>query len=401
MLRSLYAGISGLRAEQTMLDVTSNNIANVNTVGFKSSSVQFEDTLSQMVSAAGLSTSAKAGTNPNQVGLGVRVAAVTNNLTEGSQTSTGNNLDAMISGDGYFVTQTGSTTQYTRDGSFHWDSLGRLSTADGSLVQGWNAVNGSVSTGGAPTTLTLPSGTVAPANKTTTATMTGNLPSDGTAGTALERDITVYSADGTARQLTMNLTADATTAGKWNYTISDGTSTAATTGTIQTDGSGNITGTSGGASTLKPTIDGITVDMSAMSGYATLSTSSFSKQDGNAAGTLLSVAMGADGTLSGTFSNGATVAIARLAIGTFTNPEGLAKAGNSSLTETLNSGTARLGTAGSDGYGSVVSGALEASNVDLSQEFTNLIVAQRGFQANARIITTSDSILQELMQLKQ
>jgi flagellar hook protein FlgE len=401
MLRSLYAGISGLRAEQTMLDVTSNNIANVNTVGFKSSSVQFEDTLSQMVSAAGLATTAKAGTNPNQVGLGVRVATVTNNLTEGSQTSTGNNLDAMISGDGYFVTQTGSQTTYTRNGSFHWDSQGRLSTADGSLVQGWNAVNGSVSTGGAPTTLTLPTGTVAPANKTTTVNMTGNLPSDAAPNTALERDITVYSADGTARQLTMKLTADATTAGKWAYSITDGTTTAATTGTIQTSGTGTVSGTTGGAASLTPTIDGITVDLSAMSGYASLSTTSFAKQDGNAAGTLLSVAMGADGTLSGTFSNGATVAIARLAVGTFTNPEGLAKAGNSTLTETLNSGSARLGTAGSDGYGSVVSGALEASNVDLSQEFTNLIVAQRGFQANARIITTSDSILQELMQLKQ
>ena len=168
------------------------------------------------------------------------------------------------------------------------------------------------------------------------------------------------------------------------------------TGTLQTNGSGAITG-----SALKPTIDGITVDLSGMSGYAGLSTSSFSAQDGNAAGTLLAVNMGADGTLSGTFSNGATLAIARLAIGTFTNPEGLAKAGNSTMTETLNSGAVRLGTAGSDGYGSVVSGALEASNVDLSQEFTNLIVAQRGFQANARIITTSDEILQELTQLKR
>ncbi|WP_375405198.1 flagellar hook protein FlgE [uncultured Amnibacterium sp.] len=401
MLRSLYSGISGLRAEQTMLDVTSNNIANVNTTGFKSSSVQFEDTLSQIVSAAGLSTSAKAGTNPNQVGLGVKVAAVTNNLTEGSQTTTGNNLDAMISGDGYFVTQTGSTTQYTRNGSFHWDSQGRLSTADGALVQGWNGVNGVVSTGGKPSVLTLPSGTVAPANATTSATMKGNLPSDAVVGTTLARDITVYSADGKARQLTVNLTAD--TAGKWNYSITDGTTTTATTGTIQTDGTGNIAGTVGTSATpnLKPTIDGITVDLSGLSGFAGLTTSSFAKQDGNAAGTLLSVAMGADGTLSGTFSNGATVAIARLAIGTFTNPEGLEKAGNSTLVETLNSGSARLGTAGSDGYGSVVSGALEASNVDLSQEFTNLIVAQRGFQANARIITTSDEILQELTQLKR
>lgn len=403
MLRSLYSGISGLRAEQTMLDVTSNNIANVNTTGFKSSSVQFEDTLSQIVSAAGLSTSAKAGTNPNQVGLGVKVAAVTNNLTEGSQTTTGNNLDAMISGDGYFVTQTGSSTQYTRNGSFHWDSQGRLSTADGALVQGWNGVNGVVSTGGKPSVLTLPSGTVAPANKTTSATMKGNLPSDAVAGTTLARDITVYSADGKARQLTVNFVASTTTPGQWDYSIADGTTTAAVTGSIKTDGSGVITDSAGGSSAtvLKPTIDGITVDLSGMSGFAGLTTSSFAKQDGNAAGTLLSVAMGADGTLSGTFSNGATVAIARLAIGTFTNPEGLEKAGNSTLVETLNSGSARLGTAGSDGYGSVVSGALEASNVDLSQEFTNLIVAQRGFQANARIITTSDEILQELTQLKR
>ncbi|RIX30290.1 flagellar hook protein FlgE [Amnibacterium setariae] len=401
MLRSLYSGISGLRAEQTMLDVTSNNIANVNTVGFKSSSVQFEDALSQMVSAAGLATSAKAGTNPNQVGLGVRVAGVTTNLTEGSQTNTGNNLDAMISGDGFFVTQTGSQTLYSRNGQFHWDSQGRLATADGSLVQGWNAVNGVVSTGGKPTTLTLPSGTVAPANTTTSAVMTGNLPSDAKPGTTLQRDITVYSPDGTARGLSIDYTADATTPGKWNYSISDGSGATPVTGTVQTSGSGTITGTSGGASTLKPVVNGITVDLSQMSGFANLTTVGFASQNGNAAGTLLTVNMGADGTLSGTFTNGATIAIARLAVGTFTNPEGLAKAGNSMLTETLNSGGVRLGTAGSDGYGAVVSGALEASNVDLSQEFTNLIVAQRGFQANARIITTSDEILQELTQLKR
>jgi flagellar hook protein FlgE len=391
LLRSLYSGISGLRAEQTMLDVTSNNIANVNTVGFKSSSVQFEDALSQMVSAAGLATTAKAGTNPNQVGLGVRVAGVRTNLTEGSQTTTGNNLDAMITGDGYFVTTQGSQTLYTRAGSFHWDSQGRLSTADGSLVQGWPAMNGTVSTGGKPQTLTLPSGTVAPASATTTATLTGNLPSDAAAGTTFDRDITVYSGDGTARALTATFTAGAS--GAWNYSITDHNGNTAT-GSLGT-GAAAVTGST------SATVGGITVSLAGLSGYAGLSTTSFSAQNGTAAGTLLSVTMGGDGTLSGTFSNGATVAIARLAVANFTNPEGLEKAGNSSLTQTLNSGSARLGTAGSDGYGSVVSGALEASNVDLSQEFTNLIVAQRGFQANARIITTSDEILQELTQLKR
>jgi len=391
MLRSLYSGISGLRAEQTMLDVTSNNIANVNTVGFKSSSVQFEDALSQMVSAAGLATTAKAGTNPNQVGLGVRVAGVRTNLTEGAQTSTGVNLDAMISGDGYFVTTQGSQTLYTRNGSFHWDSEGRLATADGSLVQGWPAVNGTVSTGGKPSTLTLPAGTVAPAVTTTKATMAGNLPSDAVKDTALQRDITVFDKDGKAQQLTADFTANGD--GTWSYTLTHGATT--TPKATLTTGSAAVGGTT------SATVDGISVALSGMSGYAGLSTPAFSHQDGTAAGTLLSVVMGGDGTLSGTFSNGATVAIARLAVGTFTNPEGLEKAGNSSLTETLNSGSVRLGTAGQDGYGTVVAGALEASNVDLSQEFTNLIVAQRGFQANARIITTSDDILQELMQLKR
>jgi flagellar hook protein FlgE len=396
MLRSLYSGISGLRAEQTMLDVTSNNIANVNTVGFKSSSVQFEDALSQMVSAAGLATNAKAGTNPNQVGLGVRVAGVRTNLTEGAQTTTGVNLDAMISGDGYFVTTQGSQTLYTRNGSFHWDSEGRLATADGSLVQGWPAVNGTVSTGGKPATLTLPAGTVAPAQATTKATMAGNLPSDATAGTKLERDINTYTADGKTQQLTITFTAG--TGGAWTYTADDHAGNT-TSGSLTTGGAAVGSGPTGSGTTA--TVGGISVDLSGMSGYAGLSTAAFANQNGTAAGTLLSVVMGGDGTLSGTFSNGATVAIARLAVGTFTNPEGLEKAGNSSLTETLNSGNVRLGTAGQDGYGTVVAGALEASNVDLSQEFTNLIVAQRGFQANARIITTSDDILQELMQLKR
>lgn len=391
MLRSLYAGISGLRAEQTMLDVTSNNIANVNTVGFKSSSVQFQDTLSQLQSSAGLATTQKAGTNPSQVGLGVKVAGIGTNLTEGAQTNTGNNLDAMVSGDGYFVTKVGSITGYTRAGSFHWDTQGRLSTTDGALVQGWPAVNGTINTGLAPTTLTLPTGSVAPAIATSTAAMTGNLPSDSATGTTLQRDITTYAADGTARPLSITFTAGAS--GAWTYSATVAGATA--TGSLTTGGA-----LVGGTGTTV-TVGGITVDMSKMSAYAGLSTAAIASQNGTAAGTLLSVTLGNDGTLSGTFSNGATLPIARLALGTFTNPEGLEKAGNSTMSATLNSGTVRYGTAGTDGYGSIASGALEASNVDLSQEFTNLIVAQRGFQANARIITTSDEILQELTQLKR
>ena len=398
MLRSLYAGISGLRAEQTMLDVTSNNIANVNTVGFKSSNVHFEDTLSQTLQAAGLAQSYKAGTNPSQIGLGVRVADIATSLTQGSQQTTGNNLDTMISGDGYFTSKIGSQNLYTRNGSFHFDAQGRLSTAEGGLVQGWTAVNGTVNTGVTPSTIMLSQTAVTKATMTQKATVTGNIPSDNVGATPFSRDITVYKADGTAKTLNIRF-APTGTAGQWGYTASDdGTGTVTATGTLTSDANGKLTAA---ATSTPATIDGITLDFSGMTGYASLNTTTIASQDGNKAGTLLSYSMGSDGTLTGTFSNGDTVPLARLAVSTFTNPAGLMKAGDTSYTESINSGNAKLGVAGADGYGSIVAGALEASNVDLSQEFTNLIVAQRGFQANARIITTSDEVLQELTQLKR
>jgi flagellar hook protein FlgE len=392
MLRSLYAGISGLRAEQTMLDVTSNNIANVNTTGFKSSSVQFEDTLSQTLSAAGLPQATKAGTNPSQVGLGVRVAGINTNLAQGEQQSTGNNLDTMISGDGYFVTTVGTQTLYTRDGAFHWDAQGRLATADGGLVQGWGAVNGVINTGGAPGGISLPAGTVAPAVATSKASLTGNLDSTGGNGDPSVKEISVYDKNGTQKTLSITFTPGAN--GAWTYTAGDGTG-ADVNGSLQC-ANGKVTG-----DTTITTNDGIAIDMSALTGFASLATATIATQDGTAAGRLLSTTMGSDGTLSGTFSNGATVPLARLSLATFVNPEGLEKAGNSTMQQTLNSGAPTLTTAGDGSAGTIVAGALEASNVDLSQEFTNLIIAQRGFQANARIITTSDQVLQDLVQLKQ
>ena len=391
MLRSLYSGISGLRAEQTMLDVTSNNIANVNTTGFKSSSVQFEDTLSQTLSSAGLPQSTKAGTNPSQVGLGVRVSAINTNLAQGEQQSTGNNLDTMISGDGYFVTSVGSQTLFTRDGAFHWDAQGRLATADGGLVQGWSAAGGVINSGGAVGGISLPSGTVAPAVATSKATVTGNLDSTGAGGTSV-KEISVYAKDGTQKTLSITFTPGAN--GAWTFSAGDGTG-AAVTGSLQS-ANGAVTG-----NTKITTSDGIAIDMSGLTGFADLSTATIATQDGTAAGRLLSTTMGSDGTLSGTFSNGATVPLARLALATFVNPEGLEKAGNSTMQQTLNSGAPTMTTAGDGSAGTIVAGALEASNVDLSQEFTNLIIAQRGFQANARIITTSDQVLQDLVQLKQ
>lgn len=385
MLRSLYAGISGLRSHQTMLDVTGNNIANVNTVGFKAGSVQFQDTLSQIVQNSRAAQADAGGTNAAQVGLGTQVAAVRTNFTQGSQQATGVPTDLMIAGDGFFVVRNGAETLYTRNGSFGFDAAGRLTTKDGALVQGWSAVDGVAQTGGPVGNIALPVGATSPGRATTTASVTGNLPSGTPAGERLVRDITVYDAQGEARQLALTFTR---TAGGWDVT--DGT---ATTALAFTDG--RLTGPAG------ITSGGVAVDLSAITGYADLSTVKIGGQDGRAPGSLVSYTLSADGSLVGAFSNGATSVLAQIALASFDNPEGLEKAGSSQYRAGANSGAAAVGVAGTDERGGLVSGALEMSNVDLSQEFTNLIVAQRGFQANARIITTSDEVLQELTNLKR
>lgn len=390
MLRSLYSGISGLRAHQTMLDATGNNIANVNTTGFKSSSVQFQDTLSQLTQGATTPGADNGGGNPAQVGLGVQVAGISTNFTQGSSQSTGKASDMMISGDGFFVTRSGNMTTLTRAGAFDFDANGRLVSPDGGIVQGWMANGGNLATGGQLADIALPRDLVAPGAATTSAALSGNLPRETATGESIVRDTQIFSADGTPRTLTMTFTR---TAGGWNVAANDGAGAqGAANLALAADGSLN-----GG--TLN--VGGIGVDLSELTGFAQLNTVSVTEQNGRAAGTLESFTLGADGTLTGTFSNGTQQPVARIALGLVANPAGLQKAGGSSYTLTPNSGGIQYGTAGSPGYGSLSGGMLEMSNVDLSQEFTNLIVAQRGFQANARIITTSDEVLQELSNLKR
>ncbi|WP_073707570.1 flagellar hook protein FlgE [Glutamicibacter sp. 0426] len=391
MLRSLYSGISGLRAHQTMLDATGNNISNVNTTGFKSSSVQFQDTLSQLTQGATGPAADRGGANPAQVGLGVQVAGISTNFAQGSSQNTGRSTDMMISGDGFFVTRNGNATELTRAGAFGLDANGRLTSPDGGLVQGWMAgADGQLATGGALSDIALPDGLIAPGAATGVASVGGNLPKETAVGEQLVRDAQVFAADGTEHTLTLSFTR---TAGGWNVA---GTHSAGGNGTAQLalDANGEL-------SDAVLAVGGIEVDLAGLTGYAELSTASISGVDGNAAGTLESFTLGADGSLTGTFSNGAQQVVAQIAIGNVANPAGLSKAGGSSYTLTGNSGELQLGTAGSPGFGALAGGMLEMSNVDLSQEFTNLIVAQRGFQANARIITTSDELLQELSNLKR
>ncbi|HEY8294499.1 MAG TPA: flagellar hook-basal body complex protein, partial [Micrococcaceae bacterium] len=222
MLRSLYSGISGLRAHQTMLDVTGNNIANVNTQGFKASSVEFQDTLSQMTSGGSSPQAGNGGTNPAQVGLGVQVAAISTNFTQGSSQATGKGTDLMISGSGFFVVKQGGETLYTRAGSLSQDAQGNLVTPDGGILQGWTAVNGAVSAGGPVQNLTFSNTVLSPATATTTATASGNLPSGG-AGSPLTRDVQVYDAQGNASNvtLTFNHTGGSVAAGTDTWDVTD------------------------------------------------------------------------------------------------------------------------------------------------------------------------------------
>ena len=390
MLRSLYSGISGLRAHQTMLDVTGNNIANVNTAGFKSSTVQFQDTLSQVARSGSAAQAQVGGTNPAQVGLGVQVAGISTNFSQGSAQATGRSSDMMISGDGFFITAKGGNQLYARAGSFDFDSQGRLVSPDGALLQGWSAVNGEVNAVSGLGNIAVSKQMVAAASATKTVAMGGNLPSDAKVDTVLTRDVKVFDADGKASNVTMTFKRSAN---GWDVTGKDEKGATGVASLTFTKGVVN------GAGTMN--IGGISVNMGAVTGFAEMSTVAVTESDGNAAGTLDSFSMGTDGTLTGTFSNGENMVIGRIALANFTNAGGLEKAGSSSYRATASSGAATVGTAGANGLGSLASGYVEMSNVDLSQEFTNLIVAQRGFQSNARIITTSDEVLQELTQLKR
>jgi flagellar hook protein FlgE len=284
MLRSLFSGISGLRVNQTMLDVTGNNIANANTIGFKSSSTVFQDTLSQMLTGASSASTPRGGTNPMQVGLGVQLAATQTNFTQGSTQTTGRATDLMIQGDGFFVTRKGNEMLYTRAGSFTFDETGGLVTPNGNRVQGYLLdVNG----------------------------------------------------DPTGGLVDINLD----------------TSTA-----------------------QPPAPVGVQ---------------------------LVSYNIGSDGKLRGVFDDGVQREMAQIGIADFNNPMGLEKVGETSFRESANSGLPQLGVAGEGRRGTLIGGAVEMSNVDLAAEFTNLILAQRGFQASSRVITTSDEVLQDLVNIKR
>jgi flagellar hook protein FlgE len=407
----MFSAISGLRAHQTKMDVTGNNIANVNTVGYKSSTTVFQDTLSQVVRAGGAPAADRGGTNPAQIGLGVKVAAITTNWTQGATQSTGRSTDFMIEGDGFFVTRSGTEQLYTRAGSFDFDGAGKLVTPDGSVLQGWMATAaGAINTNGPIGDLSVPYGQIVSPRASTGGSLLGNLPADAANGTTVQTAITMYDSLGNAQDVTYSLTKVG--ANDWDLDVIANGITLINDAAVTYDTTGVMTAPaapftlSANPNTVNATAfpswnSAVTFDLSGVTQFGGSSTVTAPEQDGYAQGSLQSFQLGNDGTIMGVYSNGLRQPLGKLALASFNNPGGLEKAGSSTFRVGDNSGVAMVGEAGAGGRGVLNSGALEMSNVDLAEEFTGLIVAQRGFQANSRVITSSDEILQDLVNLKR
>lgn len=407
MLRSMFAGISGLRAHQTMMDVVSNNISNVNTTGYKQSRATFQEALVQTVRGAAGAGEAQGGVNPYQLGLGANVAGVDTVFSPGSTQSTGRNTDLAINGEGFFAVERDGQVQYTRAGAFNLDENGTLVNAGGGRVLGYGLdANGEVDPAGAPEPLALPMGQTINPDVTEQVRVGGNL--DATAdGATHNSSITVYDSQGVGHELALHW--EKTGGNTWDLTVPtpEGTNGTDGTYTLVFDGDGALT--SPGELDFQfdpPDAEEVTltIDLAGntpLTQYEGSFTAEARGQDGAPMGFLRGFEFGADGTVTGRFSNGEAQVLGAVAVATFDNPGGLERGGESMYAATVNSGQPIVGLPAQGGVGTITPGALEMSNVDLAQEFTNLIIAQRGFQANSRTITTSDEMLQELVQMKR
>ncbi len=415
MLRAMYSGVSGLLANEEMLDVIGNNIANVNTVGFKGGSADFASVLSQTVSGAAAPANGNGGTNAAQVGLGVQVAGIGTNFTQGADQQTGVSTDLAVEGSGMLVVSQGGEQLYTRDGTLSFDANGDLVNPEGAIVQGWMAgTGGQINNNGPLTNIVVPTTTLIPPIPTGTVTIGGNLPTNPTvnaAGTAtVDSTTNVYDGQGTATPVTFAFTYTAGTggaAGTWAVQAQDASGNdIGTSQALTFNSSGVLTAPTNYAIALGTgaTAQNIAINFAAQGAglvsYGGTSSVNIS-QDGQGTGNLQSITIGGDGVLSGIFSNGQTETLGQVAVASFSNPSGLTNAGGSMYNTSANSGTPQVGAAGTGGRGTISSGVLEGSNVDLSQAFSDLIVAQRGFEANSKVVTTSDQILQDLIAMKQ
>ena len=441
MMRSMYSGVSGLRTHQTKMDVIGNNIANVNTTAFKSQRVTFNEVFSQTLQSASSANAetGRGGLNPMQVGLGVNISSIDMLMTQGAAQRTDNPFDLMIDGDGFMVVGDASGTYFTRAGALRKDDDGNLIIPNGMKVMGWQPRadgKGIVRNNVSEIKLDSPENKTAKPQLTSKAEVTGNLnPADVIDGVPMQ--IKMYDSLGNLYKVNMKATSDddgvtwkfepvlesedpvgdpdnlvtviTDQNGKKYYDVDLGI----TAGTATFDKNGELVTTPPPAGPLpeeisfsfgeivipgvNSTLGPVTVDYSTITQYNAKSSLDAKAVDGRSTGEMMGYDIGPDGIITAYYDNGEFRLLGQVVLANFDNPAGLEKVGDNIYRQTANSGEF-------DGIGDAgifQAGVLEMSNVDLSREFTEMITTQRGFQANSRIISTSDEMLQELVNLKR
>lgn len=445
MMRSLFSGVSGLKSHQVRMDIIGNNIANVNTVGYKSSKMSFSEIYSQTVRGAGASAGGIGGTNPQQIGLGVTVGSIDVNHSKGSIQRTDSATDIMVDGNGFFVLSNDVNAQnrfFTRAGNFSLDNLGFLVAPNGFKVLGTDGkpvqINKSDSKGATASTKMQLSGNInaSDASYTTTLKVYDSLGSThtvsvnfGAIAATTAAPVAMDPADPRFKPAPAVNPASNYSYRKISFTVGGTTVPTAPATDLYvkfndsgdavkltslsalappTEAAASITNFTlavpGGQTITIPVNDSIFKDSTGkvlLHQYAQTTDAKSVALDGNSSGALNSFSISADGKVMGVYTNGEKKELATIMLADFDNAPGLMKMGNNLFGETNNSGVPKYGSPNSGSLGALAPGALEMSNVDLSQEFTDMITTQRGFQANSRIITTTDEMLQELVNLKR
>ncbi|MFY9203529.1 MAG: flagellar hook protein FlgE [Limnochordia bacterium] len=414
MMRSLFAGVSGLQNHQVRMDVIGNNIANVNTVGFKYSRATFKEALSQTLAAASAPQGNRGGVNAQQVGLGSRLGSIDVIHTQGGTQSSSSETDLAIEGNGFFILVDGDKRYYTRAGMFEFDGTGTLtSKLNGLPVLGYLPdATGNISSNTTQLKkiqITEDVRSITP-QATTEVVLSGNISSALNDGESVVRIATVYDANGDTHRVLITFTK--TGLNNWSWTArletddpsesrGDGTIEFNDNGTISAGHTGTVTIPAGALPLVESTDLVFTLDFNGVRQFADETSVAVLRQDGLPKGELDGISIDRSGTLIGSYSNGLIKELGRIALARFENPPGLLKVGDTMFAESVNSGDAVIGMANTSGLGAIMSNSLEMSNVDLSNEFTEMIITQRGFQANSRIITSTDEMLQELVNLKR
>jgi len=418
MLQAMLAGVASIKAQQTRMNIIGNNLANVNTTAYKGSRVTFQDMLAQTLRGATRPSNGLGGLNPVQFGLGVLIAGTDVNTEQGSLNATNRTTDFAIQGSGFFVIGNGQSMAYSRDGAFNLDAQGDLvHQATGQRMLGWtaNQATGMIDTNqpiGPGSTLRIPIGARTAVQVTTDVTIAGNLDSRAfsTAGSqSTSYAMRLFDSLGAEHIVTTTITEDPSVPNQWNWT-------AAGTGGDVVTGSGNLlfdpatgdllTGSPANITVTPPPSSGVpaltvAMDFTAVSQRASEMQMQMSNQNGFAPGSLSSFSVGTDGIVTGLYTNGLTRPLGQIALAIFPNSNGLERTGSNIWRQTDNSGIPVIGTPRSGGRGYVNAGFLEQSNIDISNEFTDLIITQRGFQANTKVVTTVDEMLQDLINMKR